>query len=171
MARHLAALVADNPDPSIPFNFGLDASGYRVRVGQGTPSENAARSNDWGSDVHFPMHSNAAGSPSGTCASRTGASRGTWAIYESGSGNQGFANTVRNLVGPSSPGTNDQACVITGCTSFTCLEELCGVDAPHAVYSETEFHDWNSGIEYLAVNRKDTAVVVGNAIDSFLGFP
>jgi hypothetical protein len=111
--------------------------GYGVKVGQGDPSTNRAASNAWGSTVHMPLHSNA-GSPAGTCGNRSGSSRGMWQIYRDGEEHPLASYFVSHVA---APGTNDRACAITGCTVFSCLEELCSVSAKRKTYSETDFHD------------------------------
>lgn len=113
------------------------------------------------------MHSNAAGG-SGTCANRSASIRGTWQIYNSGDGNL-LPSRLENQLDGISPGTNDRICTITQCTSFTCLVELCSIDASSASYSETEFHDWNRGITFLAENRPEVAVRMATAIDNHYG--
>lgn len=168
MARNVGDQIADYNNNTLGW-YGLIQRGYKVRLGRGTPTENASRSNTWAASAHIPLHSNA-GTASGTCASRTGSSRGTWEIYRAGEGT-GLPNAIRSAVGPQSPGTNDQTCTITGCTSFSCLEELCAIDAPHASYSETEFHDWNAGITFLTTDRATWTWRFAGGIDSFFGYP
>ncbi|WP_166392092.1 hypothetical protein [Nocardioides ochotonae] len=145
----------------------FDDRGYRTRVGLGTPDENTGRSNGWGSKVHMPLHSNAQGSPPGTCANRTASIRGTWQIQLTNTAP--FPTAIKNHIDGSTPGTNDRVCAITVCTSFSCLVEICDIDAPRRSYSETEFHDWNNGVQYLT--NTSTRSSLAYAIDSFLGFP
>jgi hypothetical protein len=170
MARKAAHDVA-NIDLGRGDDFsGLTFRGYKVRVGQGDPDENTARSNSWGSNAHIPMHSNAVEGAGGTCANRPASNRGTWEIYHGGDGN-GLAVEIKQTIDSLSPGTNDKVCNISECTVFSCLIELCSIDAPHAAYSETEFHDWNDGIQFLAIDSDTWTWQFASAIDNFFGRP
>lgn len=175
MARQLAYRTADYTyvDPTMPGDVnvalsGLTERGFRVRVGRGTPDENTSRSNTWGSNAHVPLHSNASGDTSGTCANRPASIRGTWQIYHAGDGDVLPGRLKNQLDGPS-PGTNDRVCTITDCTSFSCLIELCSIDAGSASYSETEFHDWNAGVNWLTDDRPEVSVRIATAIDNHYG--
>lgn len=145
----------------------LQSYGYRVKLGRGTPSEAASRSNNFGANAHIPLHSNAS---SGPCAGANGGIRGTWEIVREGQGT-GLANDIKATVGPSSPGTNDRVCGITVCTSFNCLEELCATSANKQSYSETEFHDWNEGVNYLVNDRSFIGFAFALGIDRNFGAP
>lgn len=173
MARKLATFTADYTftDPDSPGNVnvalsGLTERGFRVRVGKGTPDENAVRSNGWGSNAHVPLHSNADGSQAGTCANRSGSIRGTVQIYNQGDGDV-LPGRLKTQLEPVTPGTNDRKCTpISSCTNYSCLVELCGIDAASASYSETEFHDWNNGITFLTEDRPQAGVRIATAIDN-----
>lgn len=69
--------------------------GYRVRIGHGDPGNAVTRSNNWGSDRHISMHSNASGQDQ--CG---GSGRGTRVFYYPGSTNgQDLAGALRDTVG------------------------------------------------------------------------
>ena len=148
---------------------------YLVRIGDGTVSSAIANSNAWGATRHIAIHSNA--DVSGQC-SRTDASRfGTVGIYRSGSAlGQDLTVWLKNTIGVEihggyrSPGTNDYTCYNPGhpCTTIN-LGELRDTNAP-AAYMETEFHTWNSGVNWL-YNSQIWAWRFGRAVDNHLGFP
>lgn len=163
MARNLGEDLADHTVQNVPYS-GLTRRGYRVRLGRGDPNENTYRSNTWGANAHVPLHSNAA-SGSGTCANREANIRGTWQIYRGGDGSV-LPGRLRAQLNDISPGTNDRVCTIQECTSYSCLIELCGIDAHSASYSETEFHDWNRGIKFLTEDRLELAWTMATAIDN-----
>lgn len=128
-------------------NSGLVANNFIVRVGDGDPNEASTRSNNWNAHAHIPLHSNA-GLP-GACGNVEDNKpvAGTWQIYNAGDGNN-FPERMKNQLDGVTPGTNDRICTITTCTQYSCLQELCAIDAATASYSETEFHDWNKGVEF-----------------------
>lgn len=176
MARNLGDLAADYryidhnvPNPGYSYDLsGLTVRGFRVRLGRGDPNENASRSNSWGSDAHVPLHSNATGSSSGTCTTRSASVRGTRQIYREGDGSV-LPNRIENQLDGITPGTADKSCTITECTSFSCLAELCTIDAPSASYSETEFHDWRPGTQFLVDEDIDAGVKIAIGIDNHFG--
>jgi hypothetical protein len=164
----------DAYNPSSP-NRNLRARGYKVRIGTGTLSSAISNSNAWGASRHVAIHSNA--DVAGQCW-RTDASRfGTVGIYWSGS-SAGYDLTVRlkDVIGVEwwgsyrSPGSNDYVCHNPGhpCTTIT-LGELRYTNAP-AAYMETEFHTWNTGVNWLW-NSPIWAWRFGRAIDLHLGYP
>lgn len=168
MARTIGKLTADFDAP--PYFTGLTRRGFRVRLGRGSPDENAARSNAWGSNAHVPLHSNAATdsreNPSNeVCKERGSDIRGTWEIVNAGDG-RGLAKRVKRQLDGHSPGRNDRVCAITVCTRYSCLAELCGIDARAATYSETEFHDWRRGTRFLVKEKLLAAISIAAGIDN-----
>jgi len=152
--------------------FSITERGFKVAIGFGSPTANKNDSNSWGADIHVLMHSNS--SPGGCGAISTG-SAGTHVIYKSTSGST-LAGHMRDKVGTAtgsygspSPGTNDLKChVSSNCTIPDCLIELCSTTAV-AAYLEQEFHNWDSGINWLvATNWQER---IGWAIDVHLGYP
>lgn len=151
----------------------LRARGYKVRIGRGTLDSAVTRSNGWPANRHIVLHSN--GDVYYQCG-RTDASKfGTRVIYRSGSSKgQALASQLKvalgELDGLKSPGTTDYICYNPGhpCTSID-LKELRETNVA-AAYSETEYHTWNRGYDYLDESFK-WAWRVGRAVDRHLGFP
>ena len=177
MARNIGRLAADftfidhgPPAPHVvPSLSGLTERGFRVRLGRGDPNENTTRSNDWGANAHVPLHSNAFGSASGSCTSRTGGNRGTVQIYNQGDGSV-LPTRLKTQLEGITPGGNDKICTpISACTNVNCLIELCGISAAAASYSETEFHDWDNGTKFLVNDDVNAGVKIATAIDNHYG--
>lgn len=153
-------------------DFGsLLARGYQVRLGLGTFSENRARSNSWNSSVHLPLHSNAV-DPEPGCGNNDAARWGTRQISRRGESPSFFlAKEIVAQIDSATPGAGDRRCYIERpCTELNCFEELCSIDAPRAVYSETEYHIWSRGITFLR-NVELYGYRFGYSIDVVLGFP
>jgi hypothetical protein len=160
--------VEDNNMPLVGLYAGVLATGgdgslydrgYSVRLGHGDPDDNVMRSNAWGSDRYIALHSNAKGSAQ--CGAGA-AGAGTWAYYRGSTISQDLAMRLKNKVGESGPGTNDQILPST----------LYEVDKPNAppVLLEAEFHDYQAGKDWL-VSYSDWAWRVGYAVDVHLGYP
>lgn len=130
---------------------------YYVRKGRGTLNENVANSNQWGADLHLPLHTNAR---TESCSNDTACAHGTWALYD-GAGDERCARILQRKVGADSPGTDDQP-VYRGN-----LGELTAPDAP-TCYLEAEFHTWRNGVDWI---RKEHTWFyrVGGTIDEFFG--
>jgi hypothetical protein len=174
MAYNVASVAANGDyyrdvfDPSSTFR-NLRARGYKVRIGTGTLRSAIDNSNAWGANLHIPIHSNAKGTAS-NCTRTDVASFGTVTIYRDGNANQQrLAGWLRDIVGPSSPGTTDYSCWNPGnpCTTID-LGELREVNAV-AGYLESEFHDWNTGVNWLSQSYWPWRI--GSAVDNYTGFP
>lgn len=158
------AWTATTGDPG----YDLRSRGFKVRIGRGTISTAISNSNAWAAHIHVPLHSNARTT---TCTNTTASSFGTNVIYYSSSTNgQALANRINYWVGYESPGTNDYICPNPGhpCTTIN-LGELSQTSAV-AAYSETEFHVWNTGVNWLT-NELPWAWYLAVAIDEHLGYP
>ena len=81
-------------------------------------------SNEWGADLHIPIHTNAGGGE-GTVVF----------VYSKGAANMKYATPIYNAVQAVSPGKTDY-----GVREYAELAELNGTSAT-AVYIECEFHD------------------------------
>lgn len=82
---------------------GLTSRGYKVRIGTGTYQSAVSNSNAWGANAHVVLHSNS-GAGSGTCASRSGSSRGTHVMYTDGSlGGASLSQRMLDEVAGASP--------------------------------------------------------------------
>ncbi|MBO0607652.1 N-acetylmuramoyl-L-alanine amidase [Myceligenerans salitolerans] len=133
--------------------------GYRVRRGTGTLNQNVNSSNNYGADLHIPIHSNAR---SEKCGDTTGANHGTLMMYVSAAGRECSDSFVR-WFGPGSPGTNDVRSYRSN------LGELNNTNAV-ACYLEMEFHTWNKGRNWL-LGEQDYSWRIGRSIDEYLGYP
>lgn len=142
----------------------LQARGYYVRVGAADPDENVIRSNGWlssGSDYHIPIHSNAHGSDN--CGSYSASQSGTIVFHYPGSAaGEGLADSLAYTVGGESPGTTDY-------TTDATFYELSETRMP-AAYIETEFHDWQTGVDWLK-SYNDWTWRIGWGVDRYLGYP
>jgi hypothetical protein len=150
------------------YGYDLRSRGYKVRVGRTTLSGAISNSNAWAAHIHVPLHSNASGA---TCTSTNAAAFGTNVIYYSTSTNgQRLADGIKYWVGYYSPGTNDYICPNPGhpCTTIN-LGELSQTKAV-AAYSESEFHNWNTGVAWLT-DEFSWSWALAEAIDEYLGYP
>ncbi|MGP7959436.1 hypothetical protein ACTVCO_01310 [Sanguibacter sp. A247] len=134
--------------------------GYKVRVGNGTAGQNITSSNQFGADVHIPVHSNATNGY--TCSTTVASNKGTLAMYASTAG-KACADYLRSAVGPRSPGTND---IIQKRTN---LGELNQTNAT-ACYLEVEYHTWNKGVDFIK-DVPDWTWRVAMAVEQTLGYP
>ncbi|GAB3168549.1 hypothetical protein GCM10027059_31480 [Myceligenerans halotolerans] len=132
--------------------------GYRVRRGTGTLNENVNSSNNYGADLHVPIHSNARNE---TCENTSG-SHGTLMMYVSTAGRECSDEFVR-WFGPGSPGTNDVRSYRSN------LGELNNTNAP-ACYLEMEFHTWNTGRDWL-LGEQNYSWRIARSIDEYLDYP
>lgn len=161
----------DQYDPDNPYS-NLRKRAYKVQISTGTISTAIANSNAWGATRHVVNHSNAG---SAGCSSTNAAIHGTVGIYRSGSTlGQDLAEKLKQEIGVTpgrrSPGTNDYTCFNPGhpCTDID-LAELRETNAP-AAYMETEFHTWNTGVNWL-YDSQTWAWRLGLAVDQHLGYP
>ncbi|MBE1874602.1 hypothetical protein [Myceligenerans pegani] len=133
--------------------------GYRVRRGTGTLNQNVNSSNNYGADLHLPLHSNARGE---TCGNTTDRDHGTLMMYVSPAGRD-CSDTFVRWFGPASPGTNDVRAYRSN------LGELNNTTAV-ACYLEMEFHTWNKGTNWL-LGEEDYSWRIGKSVDEYLGYP
>lgn len=102
----------------------LIRNGYEVKKGSIDTSyeQRVAESNDWGADVHQPIHTNAGGGD------------GTLVMCYTGCTGNKYVKNVYNSVAVLSPGKDDGIKVRTDLAEITDTEAMC-------VYLECEFHD------------------------------
>ena len=87
---------------------------YYVRVRWGVSfTTKVSDSNAWGADMHVALQSNGKAKICGAGTSYGG----TYAIYQYSS-QIALANQFKARIGPSSPGTNDQACYTPTCSQY-----------------------------------------------------
>lgn len=138
---------------------------YRVRIGNGDPTQNTNESNAMvlAPRYHIPMHSNGSTTNGALCLGQRG---GTEAYNVSGNaGGSYLAQEFVNKLGPVSPGSGDQRTPLQA----TALHELQYVRAVVA-YLEADFHDWRPGRDWL-VTHYDWVWYLSWAIDTRLGYP
>ncbi|MBL0888016.1 N-acetylmuramoyl-L-alanine amidase [Myceligenerans indicum] len=133
--------------------------GYRVRRGTGTLNQNVNSSNNYGADLHIPIHSNAR---TEKCGDTTRSKHGTLMMYVSKAGRRCSDSFVR-WFGPGSPGTNDVRAYRSN------LGELNNTTAV-ACYLEMDFHTWRKGRNWL-IGEQNYSWRVGRSIDEYLGYP
>lgn len=133
--------------------------GYRVRRGTGTLNENVNSSNNYGADLHIPIHSNAR---SETCEATAHDKHGTLMLYVSEEG-RACSDEFLRWFGPGSPGSNDVR------RFHANLGELNSTTAV-ACYLEMEFHTWKTGRDWL-LREEDYAWRIAGAIDAYLEYP
>lgn len=162
--------IEDTNMPSAAAVAAVDLAqrGYYVRLGRADPDENVTRSNGWTTSTaqrHIALHSNADGDLS-SCDTDASISGHTIVFYYSGSTNGlNLAAKLRDKIGevsPNRPGQVDN--IQTGS-----LYELTYTDSP-AAYLEADFHDWNTGEDWLRT-YSNWAWRVGYAVDLHLGYP
>ncbi|GIU91627.1 MAG: hypothetical protein KatS3mg011_0533 [Acidimicrobiia bacterium] len=138
---------------------------YAVRVGDGDYTQNTSDSNNWGSDVHIPIHSNA-----GTwdCTSPYDYSNGgTWTMYASTNGRK-LATKILYRMDGESPGTNDRVGTDVE-LSGKHLYELRYTNAV-AAYVEAAFHTFGPDEDWLRLNST-VGTLVARGIDDYFGNP
>lgn len=163
LSEVVARAVANGPVSSL-----LDRH-YSVRIGMGDFSDNVQRSNNWNADIHMPLHSNAV-SPRPGCQNQQESNWGAREIFRAPGDGEALATEMKQKLDSYTPGTGDRTCVPSVCSQYDRLSELSDVDAPRAVYSETEFHIWNRGTRFLR-DHEVWASSVGYALDDLLGYP
>jgi hypothetical protein len=149
----------------------LAGRGYYVRVGRGTYTSAWQNSNAYGADVHVVFHSNSRVHSPG-CGQDTPANLGTVVLYRVTSDqSKELAGEIKTRVGPLSPGGHDYICPHPG-NPCTGIKRLAEIMQPRAVvaYSESEFHDWSRGAQWLRQNSA-WATQIAAAIDEFLHYP
>lgn len=104
----------------------LIRNGFEVKVAQDVSlSQKISMSNEWGADLHIPIHTNA----------YDGKVSGTRMFYYSANG-EGYkaCKAIFEVLSPFTPGTSEN------CKQNQSLAEMVNTKAP-AVYIEVDFHD------------------------------
>lgn len=132
--------------------------GYRVRVGEGTLSQNVANSNSWGADMHVPLHTNARGEQ---CTNTNNDVHGTEGLYHQNN-DRTCATTLKNQVGQVSPGNND----------VIIFRDNLGELETNAVtcYLEAEYHTWNRGVNWIE-DEVNWTWRIGQTVDLYFNWP
>jgi hypothetical protein len=156
-----SAKIAASALHSLLGGGGLLERGYTVRIGDGLTEENISNSNDWGSTMHIPIHSNARDEPNCT-APFTATNGGTQTMHVSTSG-QELADQLLAAIGPSSPGTSDTT------VRRTDLGELNDTNMP-AAYLEAAYHTYGPDTNWLN-NPTSWSWGIGAGVDACRGYP
>lgn len=104
-------------------------------------------SNEWGADLHIPIHTNAGGGD-GTVVF----------VYSKGAANMKYATPIYNAVQAVSPGKTDY-----GVREYPDLAELNGTSAT-AVYIECEFHDNATLAKWIVDHVDDIGAAIAKGI-------
>lgn len=121
----------------------LELNGFDVKVGDVSAgyAGRVKQSNNWGADLHIPIHTNAGGGD------------GTLVMCYSGNTGNAYVIGIYNNVAAVSPGKDDGIKVNTGLYEIKHTKAVC-------VYVECEFHD-NATLSRWITNNTD---VLGKAI-------
>ena len=131
----------------------LDRCGFEVKVGGGTMYTRVPESNNWGADLHVPIHTNAAnGQVTGTRC---------FAFDTSGKGYQA-AKAIFDVLAPITPGTSESV------TAYPTLYEVKGTVAPCA-YLECEFHDNADTAKWIIEHVTEIGEAIARGICNFFG--
>jgi hypothetical protein len=175
MASNLARRVADlkatrsvaGGTEIVVANSGLMYRGFTTRIGNADFDINVSSSNSWNAHAHIPLHSNAGLNYACSNVTNNRNSAGAVVMYQSGASST-LANRIKFQLQAVTPGLNDKYCVPGApdyCSGFSSLAEL-SADAGARAYSETEFHDWNAGVNFLVYERNLAALRIAIAIDN-----
>lgn len=127
----------------------LERCGFEVRNNQSdSMAERVRESNNWGADLHIPLHTNAYNG-------KVGGTRVF--VYSNGSKAVPYAKAIYNALASISPGTSDNM------TAYPTLYELRMTKAM-AVYVESEFHDVAAYAKWIVENVETIAETICKAI-------
>jgi len=135
---------------SSTYYYPLRQRGYTLRIGRASPGTAATRANNWGASRFIALHSNAKANPQPPCNRTVTGGRGATIIFQSWgtSGGQGLSELIKGQLKDVTPGSTDYICHLSSPCTTIALTELLATNAV-AAYSETEFHDWNLGSDFL----------------------
>lgn len=127
----------------------LKRCGFEVkRAKKGQAMQTSIReSNDWGADIHIPIHTNAGGG-NGTVVF----------VYKKNAENCAKAQPIYNEVQSITPGTIDY-----GVREYSDLAELNATNAV-AVYIEVDFHDNKDIAKWLINNAKNVGEAIARGV-------
>lgn len=113
----------------------LEINGYTVKVGSVSRGYvgRVTDSNNWGADLHVPIHTNAGGGD------------GTLVMCYPGNTNNKYVKAIYNNVASISPGKDDGIKTNTSLYEITKTKAVC-------VYVECEFHDNSTLAKWIANN-------------------
>ena len=123
----------------------LEKNGFKVKLADASldVSGRVKDSNNWGADVHIPIHTNAGGGD------------GTLVMCYTGCASNKYVKSVYNTVASVSPGKDDGIKVRTDLAEITGTNAMC-------VYVECEFHDTNG--EWIDRNTETLGKAIAKGI-------
>lgn len=116
----------------------LERNGFRVKLAKESLNvqQRIAESNDWGADVHQPIHTNAGGGD------------GTLVMCYTGGANDKYVKNVYASVSALTPTKDDGIRVNTGIAEITGTVAMCP-------YLEVEFHDNSTTAKWIVNNMRN----------------
>lgn len=134
----------------------LERCGFSVKKAQKGQNINTSikESNDWGSDLHIPIHTNAFNSQTlgGTLVM----------IYSNAAENKKAGSAILNAVAPISPGSDYSLRVNPSLAELNSTKAI-------AVYVECEFHDTKDGANWIINNVKAIGEAIAQGVCSYYG--
>lgn len=129
------------------YNYLKNVSGISVKLATDgyTVSQRVTESNNYGADVHIPIHTNAGGGD------------GTLVMCYTGYTSNKYVTSIYNNVAAVSPGADD------GIKTNTSLAEITGTKAI-AVYVECEFHDDSTLAKWIVENTDTLAKAIAQGV-------
>lgn len=158
-------------NPTSTYYYSLRKRGYTIRIGRASPGTAASRANNWGAARFIALHSNAKANALPPCNRTVTGNRGANIIFQSwgNSGGQGLSELLKNQLKDVTPGSTDYICHLSSSCTTIALTELLDTNAV-AAYSETEFHDWDLGSDFLS-NPWIYSHRIAEAIDAHVSYP
>ena len=141
----------------------LRSMGYTVRLGTGSPSANITNSNNWNTDFHVPVHTNA--KSTFDCSSTNEKNGGTVTMYAANKSSTP-ATKILDAMRSSSPGTGDTYFADTG-SAPGYLGELRDTNRMSA-YIEVGYHTYGKDVTWL-LNHNLAGQAVTNGIHNATG--
>ena len=134
----------------------LQRCGFEVK--KALPGQNMntsiKESNNWGADLHIPIHTNAFNGQTlgGTLVM----------IYSNAAENKKAGEAILNAVAPISPGSDYSLRVNSGLAELNSTKAI-------AVYLEVEFHDEKTGANWIINNVKSIGEAICKGVCEFYG--
>ena len=132
----------------------LDRCGFNSKAGlSGTMYTRVTESNNFGADLHLPIHTNA-------CDGKVAGLR--IFVYKKGGEAEKIANAIMATLAPITPGTSD------GVSAYPSLYEVKNSKA-WCVYVEVGFHDNKEEAQWIIDHTQDIAVAIAKGLCNHYG--
>jgi len=132
----------------------LDRCGFSCLAGlEGTMYTRVAESNQWGAELHLPLHTNAFDGKVAGLRIMVG---------RKGAEAERIAQAILDSLAPITPGTSDGISVQTGLYEITNTSALC-------VYIEVGFHDNPQEAQWMIDNTRQIAVAIAKGLCGYYG--